>query len=92
MRVHLLFNEKEWKIYFESSQSHRNSMKSKILGQTSMPFFFHYYISLVFPGSGRNTHQNLGDDLSSNIIIGATPSHWNNDGRGNSNKYVCTNI
>lgn len=37
---------------------------------------------IVFAGSGRNAHQNLGDDLSSNIIIGATPSHWNNDGRG----------
>lgn len=29
------------------------------------------------------SHQNVGDDMSSNnIIIGATPSHWNNDGRG----------
>lgn len=33
--------------------------------------------------AGRMSHQNNGDDMSSNnIIIGATPSHWNNDGRG----------
>lgn len=49
---------------------------------------FNVIFSVFFflSGSGRNAHQNLGDDLSSNIIIGATPSHWNNDGRGKNRK------
>lgn len=29
------------------------------------------------------THPNPNDDMSSNIIIGATPGHWSNDARGN---------
>ncbi|XP_031623888.1 neurotrimin-like [Contarinia nasturtii] len=37
---------------------------------------------------GRLSHQNIDDDMSSNnIIIGATPSHWNNDGRGHEHRF-----
>lgn len=49
-------------------------------------FPLNLFISMlrIFAGSGRVTQQHYGDDMSSNIIIGVTPSQWNNEARGNS--------